>query len=611
MSKVLARGGFARAGLALLAVSAVWAPGAAAEACTRTWTAGSGTWTDAADWSPAGVPDATDDVCLPAGAAYTVTVPAIPGGSATARSITVGGSGPGAVTLLISGAEVQPTSPTLRDALLTASGGGTIGADGTVVLDGAEAGGASLAGGSIANYGTIASQTEALNPVKNHLRASVVNEVGGTLRLIKGTLVTDNGATFQNLGTVLANGPGSWELSTDPALSATPTHMINAAVVVGSGAYGIGATWTQAGGIVSGGTIFLTNSLLDYQAGTGSFSLGPDIQGNGTSQLAGTVPSGQTVTALGTLQLVGSNVTNQGTLSLGPFSLTQYTASQPLVLTGAPLTNAGSLTFTGGAFPRAGDHSFLRTQLMSNGVVTLAPGVTLVQDSGTTFQNVGTLELAADAHYSLSAAAGTPPSTLDTSGTLRFDLGPSSSGQIQLGPGGVLAAAADLLALPQGFTNRQGQTYAVVTSSGGSVTGAFTEVRDGFRLLTPAPNTISLVFGQVVSHAQGGRLGFTLVGACPLGYSSCHTLVVHATAKERVVRWVGKGRKRRRVVRTVTTVVASTSTILGSSETRILTVPLNAHGRQLVRRAGHALPISVVALSDGTTVLRATVHVRP
>ncbi|HWL33311.1 MAG TPA: hypothetical protein VNP89_06870, partial [Gaiellaceae bacterium] len=65
-----AGGATATLGLAAaFAFGLVSAP-AAAPACTRTWDGGAGTtvWSTAANWSPDGVPAATDHVCIPAGA---------------------------------------------------------------------------------------------------------------------------------------------------------------------------------------------------------------------------------------------------------------------------------------------------------------------------------------------------------------------------------------------------------------------------------------------------------------------------------------------------------------------------------------------------------------
>ena len=81
------------------AMLAVPAGPAGAAACTKTWgAAASGLWSSAVNWSPAGVPSASDDVCITPNGTYTVTL----AGSVSVNSIKVGGAS-GTATLSILG----------------------------------------------------------------------------------------------------------------------------------------------------------------------------------------------------------------------------------------------------------------------------------------------------------------------------------------------------------------------------------------------------------------------------------------------------------------------------------------------------------------------------
>jgi hypothetical protein len=607
-----------RAGLVALAVAGSLTLGAtAAHACSKTWVAGAGDWTSGASWSPAGVPGATDDVCLPPGASYVVTLTANGGAAVAVRSLTVGGDGPGEVTLAIQGQVPGAVAPVIDDVTLTTSEGGTIGANGNVVLGTTSYGGATLAGATISNGGTIVARSGSPN-VSDHLRASVVNEPTGKLTVASGQLVSDSGSTFQNLGTVVVNDPGSWLITTDPALSATPTRMINSGLVsTGDGITARDATWTQAGGTVSNGPVQIESGLLDDETGTGAFALSAASDGALPSaaappRLAGTIPPNQTVTASGTLQLVGPVVENDGTLVVTPVSYGPAAGSLPMVLGGSPLDNAGQLTLAPEYSDGPAGTVYLRTDLRNEGVLAIGK-LRLVQDSGTELDSSGLLEIAPKGRYSLSA-----PSTASrhstfanvAPGIVSFDLAPRSSGRIQLGPGGAMTVAGGIAAPALGFVTNQGDTYDVVTSSGGSLTGAFTSGMDGFRVLTSRADSISLAFGQVATNAKGGRLAFRLTDACPPGSLRCY-LHVRATASEQISTWLGTGAKRRRRTRIVTTTVANVGLYVAPDETRVFTVRLNARGRALVERAGRARPVAVAAISDTRTILRARVAVRP
>src|ERR1051325_11319430 len=75
----------------ILAVSSVISCAAILQASDLVWIGGTGNWNAAANWSPAQIPAATDNVWITNNGPYTVTVPA--GSTANAASLTVGGAG--------------------------------------------------------------------------------------------------------------------------------------------------------------------------------------------------------------------------------------------------------------------------------------------------------------------------------------------------------------------------------------------------------------------------------------------------------------------------------------------------------------------------------------
>ena len=78
-------------------------------ACTITWAGGNGAWTDTAKWIPASgvprIPTNTDEVCITAAGAYTVTL----NGSSNISGLQLG-SGSGAPTLLLQSTDAVQAS---------------------------------------------------------------------------------------------------------------------------------------------------------------------------------------------------------------------------------------------------------------------------------------------------------------------------------------------------------------------------------------------------------------------------------------------------------------------------------------------------------------------
>ena len=94
-------------------------PGAASAAtCTKTWIAGVGSWGVASNWSPAGVPTSSDSVCITNPGTYTVTM--APTDSGAVASLTLGAptAGGGTQTLSVVGQSNLSGSSTTHQTVL-------------------------------------------------------------------------------------------------------------------------------------------------------------------------------------------------------------------------------------------------------------------------------------------------------------------------------------------------------------------------------------------------------------------------------------------------------------------------------------------------------------
>ena len=612
---------FRRAAIAALVLGASAAPATASAACTKTWIAQAGDWTTAEAWSPVGVPGPADDVCLPASGNYVVTVPAIAGGGALVHSFAVGGTGIGRPTLEIIGASVPSDGITQQYAALTATAGGTIAANGIVELEATDGGstatpgeraggGATLAGGPITNLGEIVALSASTNGRRDHLRASVTNGASGVLRIASGLLDTDDGSTFQNLGTVLANDTGVWLITASPAFGGVPSRMINSGVVTTTGrVQTLDGSWTQAGGVVSGAAIDLQDSLLDYEGGTGSFTFLPDADPT-PSRLAGEIPFQQTVSVVGaTVQLQAPQVTNSGTLLLSPGAVSGTT-----LLTGAPLANEGAIEVAANAAAAVAGASYLHVDVTNAGTFEVDAGSTLVQDAGTLFRNSFILAIDPGGRWRLSSgpANGTRSrlESVGDSSKLALVIGTHATGVIDVGPGGELDATGELdPMLETGVTPFPGQTYRAIENTGGTIAPLARTFAGGAAILVSANGSVAFRYGLLVSQPHLQRGGFSLHVTCPSTSPPCGRSMITAIALRQVWRTVGKGARRTRVQGSVPIVVGSATIMPLSGESRLVRVRLNASGRALIvgRRT---LAITISVTSQGHSLLHRIEHVR-
>ena len=358
---------FAVAALVLVLMSAGGhAVPAEAAACTRSWALPvDGTWTDAARWSPAGVPGPTDDVCITLAGTYTVTL----NGGRSIRSLTLGdAANAGVQTLWIQGTAAQA-------ALLTSSSGIT--SWGSMRLEstgGAQASGLSLVSGVLTNWGTLEVSTGSGG--SRQVSASLVNH---------GRVVLGTSTQFQkNLGVYTNDG----------VFAVTPGNLLTI--------IGLSQTFNQNGGTLSLGGLELTSATFNFNGGSiagtpvllnAALNIGPGSTGTasfsmrGSSPLSGDVAAGQRVLVHGTtasraILTAATGFTNAGNITLESLSGTASVAD--LTVASGILTNLGTIDIQ----PGAGGFRTVSASLANRGTVNVNTRTTLSKQSGT-YSNEG------------------------------------------------------------------------------------------------------------------------------------------------------------------------------------------------------------------------------
>ncbi len=381
--------------------------------CTDSWKAAvPGQWTDAANWNTGVVPTSSDNVCIKVAGTYGVTI----SGNASAGTITLGGSS-GKQTLKIKGSPAASSSLSLSDAT-----GSEIGANGALKLlskNVADSGSAELYGPSVTlvNKGTFETKGGEVNDV--FLRVNLMNSSTGTVK-IEG-ITTDDGAggatTLTNDGAFSVGSTGSLILSGNSSFTQSGGTIANSGTLTQDG-----GTFTQSGGADSGTEISVVNGTLTDSAGAADFDL------YGSVSLDGTIPSGQTVDAIGdpsysTDVEITANLTNSGTFELDSENVSD-TGSAELYGPSVTLTNAGTFETEGGA-----DNAiYLRTSVTNDtGKTTSIDGITTDDGAGgaTTLNNEGAFSVGSGDSLILSGNSSFTQSggTIVNNGTLTQDGG--------------------------------------------------------------------------------------------------------------------------------------------------------------------------------------------
>ncbi len=386
--------------------------------CTDSWkTATSGAWATAGNWSTGVVPTSTDHVCITVAGTYTVTIT----GSASAGTLVLGASS-GKESLKVLGNASFDSSLSLSTAT-----GSEIKKDGALKLISKNVSGAGFAmieGGpsvTLENKGTFL--TSGGENADIYLRVNITNDAGGIIKIKGANSDEDGGAGATNItnnGSFTVTSSGILTVSSSCSFTQAGGTLSNhGAISQTSG------TFTQSGGTDSGNAISITSSTLVDSAGAGSFDL------FSSDTLSGTIPSGQTVDAIGNPSenvevTLGSNVTNHGTFELdsgtaaGSGFAMLYQSSSDFTF-----TNAATFETLGATV----NDDYLRADITNDSGATITiDGAATHEDGGngaTTFTNDGTLSVGASGGLTVSSNCSFTQSagTLTNSGSFTVNGG--------------------------------------------------------------------------------------------------------------------------------------------------------------------------------------------
>jgi hypothetical protein len=640
---------------------------ASAQACTKTWGSSSGSWGEANDWTPHGVPTNTDDVCVTASGTYTVTLPAEGG---QAKSLTLGGSS-GTQTIDVVGASYIYNGETQHVTSLTVAGAATIASTGKIVLD-ATAGGTHSGSeevgaggyltdtaGTVTNDGQIETQVQDSKWADYFKIVNLTNEPGGSVLVASGTLNSQQegeGAypwSETNDGTVTVAGGASWLMKTSFAGKAGFTNngsIVNDGSIAMDGSSGE-SVWTQSGGSISGNEAVLQNgATLADSVGSGAFLLNAS-----GAKITGTIPAGQTVTVRGEPFDSGGEIYNSTALSLDNAQLVN---DGKLVLEadgstntsgGSVYVNSGSLQNNGTILAEVNDPSwgdYLEVGLTNapGGKLELSGG-TLNQTAGTPTINEGLTTLGPGSVYLLQEG-----SSFVNNGTLSPEIASASSvGSFQMsspccsGSGTFTGGGTVLPVLVGGYVPSANQEFQAFLLTGGKFTGTFASVGNGFSAdyshesyETPSPNYVGLVYqasgggttggGSAVAKgvppiaplvhlvsAVGGHGSLIVTLSCPPGGLACQAASITAAVTEHLkggkITAVSSRKKKKARSQTKPVTIAASGATLAAGETKTFTLALDASGRALLARFGKLTAV-VSVTSAGKVVSTATITVK-
>jgi hypothetical protein len=357
----------------------------------------------------------------------------------------------------------------------------------------------------------------------------------------------------------------------------------------------------QSGGSETGNPIELTGGeTLEDSAGAGNFEM---IDGCGGGSLTGTVPQGQTITIQGATANCSGNTGQTTQLGLGTATNQTVVNHGTIVLnaSGSGTASGGSAQLDGGTLDNFGtldatvsDTNYSTTILSplvnESGATVNVTGGKLYQTSGTATTNHGTVNLGPGSLWQVQGGSFT------NAGTVAVKIaGASSYGVFNLTAGGVFKAGGTLAPALSGYTPPSGAEFPLFALNGGSFSGSFDAVVNGFRsdyskekASTPY---VGVIYGVAkapsVTKVSGGAGKITLKLKCAKG-KGCAKLTVTGTA--------GK------------TKVATASATVKAGKSATLTVKLNKAGTKLLNKS-HRLKVKVVIKAGGRTLKTTTVTV--
>jgi hypothetical protein len=573
-------------------------PGAASAAtCTDTWDGGSGgEWTAGGDWSTGSMPAEGSHVCIEKPVTVVMTYYTPP----KLASLDVGGeTTSGTAKLQIGISDVVKVEAT------------TIGAHGVIDLDGtyngANAGNATLGGGTVTNQGAIEMKGHGYSAT---LYGSVLNE--GTISVPFGGVIMGGGesggaGSLDNKGTITV-APASADPSEPAVIKAegfpvtddTGGSIVNEGTFYVKSAYNSGTvegSYIQGNGTETGKPIEIgQNSELAYTgAGASSIAVADSLG------MTGSLSAGQSLqVGIGTVVTEPSSFTNAGAITLNGNYYGGGGGPAEIALSSGTFTNTGTLT------AESNDNSpTLSGNFENKGTVSIKPGTTIEQVVGT-FVN----------------ASG---------GTLAPQISSSASGEVQIdGETSFLAGGTLAPVLVEGFVPTVGQEFHVVGIRGGSWSGEFGAVIDGFGAdysnsgyigaiygggvtgptptpaPSPAPSPAPVAPTAKVSSVTGGAGSITIKLSCAAGGANCAKDTVRATVTEHLKH--GKLKSVSAVRNTKVVVVASGSASLKAGAVEKLKLKLNRTGEALLKRY-RSLAVIVTITSGGKKIKTVTVHI--
>lgn len=495
----------------------------------KTWVGGTGSWNIAANWSPVGVPTATDNVDIYVGNVVTV----LAGYNATAKRISLGGS------LIINETASMAIDGSSGTAIMGVGAGspalvnaGTLTIGNTAAVTGS---GIAMGIGSVNNQATGVIEINNSSSIGIDISSTHTFTNAGIIKIgnigpiaFRGIRVT-TGATFTNQST------GSIEINRITQFEGIWVSQNASTNFSNAGSIKIGNI-----AAVNGGGIFLIDGTFTNDA-SGIVEIDNITTGNTISFTSGL-----------------SSLTNNGMMKIGLNSAVAAGISG-----GRPFNNNGSITF--GTVTGTGINTGQTLSNNSGGSITVNAGKTLnikgtldnkvgatLTNNGTlsgtgTLINAGTL-----ANDNGIVAPGNSPGKLNITGnyqqgngTLNIELGGTTQGTDYdwLSVNGAATLGGTLnINFVNGFTPISGQ-YRFLTATPGSMTGSHTTINiptgvigllvysnatQAYLLISPAEirpkNTISTCSGSSISLSAATTLGFTPTGyawsSSPAGFSS-------------------------------------------------------------------------------------------
>ena len=383
---------------AALALGVVSAP-TAAPACTRTWDGGAGTtaWSTAANWSPDGIPAATDHVCIPAGS----TVVHANANSSVLSLQSAGQLTLSSGTLALTDAGNESTVSDLTQAGGTLAGAGTLRVEGLLRWTGGfqvDGGRTVVAAGGSALVDPGGSDSVFMEDGRQFDNEGTVDWVSGHIRLGRAAVAT----RFNNSGRFQLADNHSFFIWTGTGLDPELRNLAGGLMVKAAGA---GATTVAVP--------YDNDGVLEVGAGTVNFSVG-DLGGSSGhfvtsgagSLLRFTAGSSHTFAAgallSGRLEFAAARLTVPAGVTITVPAGSELTQGPSSTLAGAgTLRVEGLLRWTGGFQVDGG-----RTVVAAGGSALVDPGGSdsVFMEDGRQFDNEGTVDWVSG-HIRLGRAA--------------------------------------------------------------------------------------------------------------------------------------------------------------------------------------------------------------